>query len=218
MRVLVRLARRDVPAVVAQLGAAAHGRRAADAARQVDGGGRRRAALGAAPAEQRVDGGDDEQPERRPSPTRGCRAARSTACRPARRRSRSGRRAAGSRGRRPPPRRARRAPGARGRAGRPTRRRPCTGCPRPRIASRSASIVVVAVVADLRARDDLRAREPRGGAERVAVRVADLAGLQRGAGVGQLVAGADERDPRLAHDRRPRDVHRREHADLRAGE
>ena len=54
--------------------------------------------------------------------------------------------------------------------------------------------------------------------QRVAVGVADLAGLQRAARIDQLVAGADERDPRLAHDRRARDVDRREHADLRSGQ
>ncbi len=72
----------------------------------------------------------------------------------------------------------------------------------------------VEVVADAHAGRQLAAGAVHGATQRRAVGVADAAGEQGLAGIGQLVAGAGERDARAAHDARARDVQRCQHAEL----
>jgi hypothetical protein len=72
----------------------------------------------------------------------------------------------------------------------------------------------LAVVADDREAVRGRARLARHRGQRVAVRVADLAGRELGAGLGELVAGRDHHDPRPRVHEHAAEAHRGAHPDV----
>ena len=82
-------------------------------------------------------------------------------------------------------------------------------------ASASAARVASASSRHAAALDHLRARLPRLRGDAVGVRVADLAGSERGIGLDQLVAGREHREPRPLPARHGRDSERSEHGQLR---